>query len=306
MRFRAFFVFLACVSVASAVLVDVPPSDAGVGTPVDGVTSVSAAVIEPDACGRRYRKAEGGWWECTFVDEFDGTELDPSRWMAGETATSGITNGGAGCYLRKPWTVSVSGGLLRLTAKRTPNTFLCRSPLGDFRTDLASATVTTRGRFSQAYGRFSFRARMPDVQVPGAHSALWLYPSRHTYGLWPLSGEVDVAEWFSALPDQVFPSLHYADGVKNVQTGEQTVVAAPHAFHTYTLEWTPTTMRFYYDDVLTYEHSWSAGAPLVGSQPFDQPFNVVLTQAWGGLWNAATAETPDRFTMLVDWVRVYQ
>jgi hypothetical protein len=45
---------------------------------------------------------------------------------------------------------------------------------------------------------------------------------------------------------------------------------------------------------------------LVGSQPFDQPFNVVLTQAWGGLWNAPTALTPNRVTMTVDRVRVWK
>ncbi len=65
-------------------------------------------------------------------------------------------------------------------------------------------------------------------------------------------------------------------------------------------------MRFYYDGELTYEHRGAALAPLVGSQPFDQPFNVVLTQAWGGLWNAITAETPKRVTMVVDRVRVWK
>ncbi|MEZ0579551.1 family 16 glycosylhydrolase [Nocardioides sp. MH1] len=307
MRFaRAFFLLLASLAVVAAVVVPVPASDAATVAVAGRAAAAAPLVSGPDDCGRRLRKAEGGWWECSFVDDFDGTELDGTKWSAGETAVSGVTNGGASCYLRKPWTLAVDGGLLRLSAKRTLHTFLCRNPLGDFRTNLAAATVSTRGKFAQAYGRFAFRARMPDVTVSGAHAALWLYPNRNTYGAWPQSGEIDVAEWYSALSDQVYPSLHYVDGLRNVQTGEDTAFAAADRFHTYAVEWTPTTMRFYYDDVLTYQHSWSPLAPLVASQPFDQPFNVVLTQAWGGLWNAATADTPDRFTLLVDWVKVWQ
>lgn len=301
---RAFFVFLASVSVVAALAVDVPRSDARAVAVAS--SAAAASVSGPDDCGRRIRKSEGGWWDCSFVDNFDGTELDMTKWTAGESAVSGVTNGGGSCYLRKPWTVAVDSGLLRLSAKRTSNEFLCRTPQGAFRTHLAAGTVSTRGKFSQAYGRFAVRARMADVKVPGAHACFWLFPARNTYGLWPLSGEVDVAEWFSAVPDQVFPSVHYVDGAKNVHTGEDTEVAEADQFHTYAVEWTPTTMRFYRDDVLTYEHSWSPLAPLVGSQPFDQPFNVVLTQAWGGLWNAATVETPARFTMLVDWVKVWK
>jgi hypothetical protein len=45
---------------------------------------------------------------------------------------------------------------------------------------------------------------------------------------------------------------------------------------------------------------------VIGTQPFDQPFNVVVTQAWGGLWNAPTSATPDRVTTTVDWVRVWK
>src|SRR5689334_4557795 len=108
---RAFFVFLASVSVIGAVSVDVPASGAQPVAP-SGPSVAEPLVSGPDDCGRRLRKVEGGWWECSFVDQFDGTELDATRWAAGETRVSGVTNGSAGCYLRKPWTVGVSGGLL--------------------------------------------------------------------------------------------------------------------------------------------------------------------------------------------------
>ncbi|KAA1428242.1 glycoside hydrolase family 16 protein [Nocardioides antri] len=298
MRFIRLIVLFACAVAGGAISVLGPAAEAA---PV-----ASSVSMEPDACGPRLVKEDGTAWECTFVDNFEGTELDTTKWMVAETAFSGITNGHTGCFVRKPWTVRVIDGRLRLTARRLRTSVPCESPLGDFRTDLAAAAVTTRGRFNQAYGRFEFRARMPVTRVGGSHSTLWLYPNKHTYGPWPLSGEIDVAEWFSALPDKVYPSVHYVDGLNDVNTGHDAGFANVSRFHTYALEWTPTEMRFYYDGQLTYSHAANPLLPLLGSQPFDQPFNVVMSQAWGGLWNAPTAETPTRNMMAVDWVRVWQ
>jgi beta-glucanase (GH16 family) len=277
----------------------VPPTGATTAAPLP------VDVPDADACGARPQKADGSWWECTFVDEFGGDTIDPTRWVAQETAFSGMTNGSA-CYVKSPSTLSVADGALRLSAVKLAQSFTCASPLGSFTTNRAAAAVTTKGRFSQAYGRFEARLKMADTRVQGAHSAFWLFPDARKYGAWPLSGEIDVAEWYSSLPGQVFPSVHYVDGDRNVHTGQDGFVDDASAFHTYAVEWTPRRMRFFYDGRLTFEHSWTALAPLLGSQPFDQPFNVVLTQAWGGLWNAPTAETPDRVTMTVDWVRVWK
>ncbi|WP_188111212.1 glycoside hydrolase family 16 protein [Nocardioides antri] len=298
MRFIRLVVLFACAVAGGAISVLGPAAEAA---PV-----ASSVSTEPDACGPRLVKEDGTAWECTFVDNFDGTELDTTKWMVAETAFSGITNGSTGCFVNKPYTVRLVTGRLRLTARRLRKPVLCESPLGDFRSDLASASVTTRGRFSQAYGRFEFRARMPVARVGGSHSTLWLYPKKHVYGAWPLSGEVDVAEWFSALPGQVYPSLHYVDGRHDVHSGHDGFVEDVSRFHTYALEWTPTEMRFYYDGELTFEHAWNPLAPLLGSQPFDQPFNLVMTQAWGGLWNAPTEATPKQNLMAIDWVRVWQ
>jgi hypothetical protein len=280
---------------------------APVSTNVEPVI-VSPSPVDPpptDACGVRPLKSDGTWWECSFVDEFDGDAFDPAKWVAQETWFSGMTNGKA-CYVKSPSTISMGNGTLRLSAVKLAKSFECQSPFGDFPTDRAVGGITTKGRFSQAYGRFEVRARMPKTRVQGAHSAIWMFPDDRKYGAWPLSGEIDIAEWYSALPRRAFPSVHYVDGGRNIHTGHDGVLADASRYHTYAVEWTPTTMRFYYDGKLTFEHAWKPLAPLLGSQPFDQPFNVVLNQAWGGLWNAPTAETPDRVTMTVDWVRVWK
>ncbi|GAA3829124.1 glycoside hydrolase family 16 protein [Nocardioides panacisoli] len=257
-----------------------------------------------DACGPGVRKADGSFWACTFVDDFSAGALDSAKWVPQQTSITGVANGTA-CLLAGPDQISVTDGSATLRARHLATPITCKSPYGDFVTDRVSSTITTKGLFSQAYGRFSFRAQFSTARVPGAHSAVWLYPDRQTYGRWPLSGEVDVAEWFSALPAGVFSSLHYVDGRTNVHTGRAHVVDVSR-WHVYTVEWTPPIMRFYLDGTMVYQHTWRPSDPLRSPQPFDQPFNVVLTQGWGQLWNAPVATTPQTVEMKIDYVRVWK
>lgn len=273
---------------------------------IDPPTDEPPAQQAPDdACGARIAKPDGTLWECSFADEFDGDALDTTKWMAQDTGVTGVTNGTTGCFVDRPWSVAVGNGKLRLSATQTVNHFLCKRRFGDFTTDLTAAAVSSKGHFTQTYGRFEFRAKLPAVTVAGAHATMWLYPDQLTYGAWPRSGEVDVAEWFSALPNRIFPSLHYIDGLKNVRSGMDATTDSTR-YHTYAVEWSPTSMSFTYDGLLVWEHTWTPIAPFLASQPFDRPFNVVLSQAWGGLWNARTEATPDRATLRIDYVRVWK
>lgn len=275
-------------------------------TPTDPTTTPTTPPVQTDACGARPVKDDGSLWSCTFHDDFDGTTLDTNTWLVQETAYSGMTTGAHACYLNQPDTIAVADGALQLSAHRNLAPFTCKSPYGDFTTTETAATVATRNSFTQTYGRFEFRAKFPDIAgTPGAHSALWMYPRRMTYGAWPASGEIDVAEWFSALPDNAYPSVHYQGEQPPQSTGLECAVAdAGTRFHTYGVEWTPTVMKFFYDGTLCWEHAWTASG-MTGSQPFDQPFYLVLTQAFGALWNAPTAQTPNDITMDVDWARAW-
>jgi beta-glucanase (GH16 family) len=263
-------------------------------------------VVPTDACGERPDKADGSLWACTFHDDFDGTALDPDKWLVQETWYSGMTTAHGDCYVNNAETVAVSDGSLRLTARRGLEPFLCKSPYGDFTTTSTAATVASWGRFNQTYGRFEFRAKLPDMAgIPGTGSGLWMYPQTHTYGVWPRSGEIDVAEWFSGRPDPVHASVHYEgeDPAQSSRACAMTEVGT--RFHTYAVEWTPTLMRFFYDDELCFEHTWTPTG-LTGSQPFDHPFYLVMTEAWGALWNSPTEATPMTSTMTIDWVRAWE
>jgi beta-glucanase (GH16 family) len=169
--------------------------------------------------------------------------------------------------------------------------------------------VSTAGRFSQAYGRFQFRARISAAKVKGLHSALWLWPENAAkYGAQPASGEIDVAEMYSQYPDRAIPYIHYnQDAPDPTVTNNYCMVSNLAAFHKYALEWTPTSMKIIYDGKTCLVHKWNPASPLTGRQPFDQPFIVVLTQALGVATNAFDAETtPLPATTEIDHVRVWK
>jgi hypothetical protein len=292
----------------------VAPSPEGGGTATPGpVQPTPSPETEPDpnpTCGGAQPARPGGgvYDTCTFTDDFDGSAVDTSRWTAVQTSDHGFTTGhGVGvpdCYLNGPDNVSVSNGQLHLTSRSTAEPFACRSPYGEFLTKKSAASLVSQGKFSQTYGRFEFRAKFPANATPDYDSALWMYPDQPAYGAWPRSGEIDVAEWFaySSYTNNVFPSVHYAGENVAESTGYACVVPnATSQFHTYALAWTETMMYFYFDDKLCYSHRWKPQAPLVGSQPFDQPFDLVMTQTGGWFPPAGQSVTMD-----VDWVRAWK
>jgi beta-glucanase (GH16 family) len=283
---------------ASAPAAQAQPATAG---------SDSAQAPAPDACGARIAKSTGGYWACSFSDEFNGSSLDRGKWIPQQTATSGYLNGPTACFVDSPSNVSVSGGSLRLTARREP------APVGcgpTWTTQYTSGMVTTAGgRFSQTYGRFEIRAKVPAAQVKGLQTALWLWPvDAGKYGTYPASGEIDIAEMYSQHPDRAIPYLHYKAAAPDPNvTNTACMISDPSAFHTYTLEWTASSMKITYDGRTCLVDHWNPASPLTGSQPFDQPFFLALTQALGVGTNAFDpATTPLPATTSVDYVRVWK
>jgi beta-glucanase (GH16 family) len=261
-------------------------------------------------CGSAIPKSTGGYWQCTFSDDFNGRTLDPYKWVAQRTDTSGYTNGLTACFVDSPDNISVSNGALKLTAREEVRPFTCNDPGGAFQTRYTSGMVSTAlGRFSQTYGRFEFRAKVSPAKVPGLHSALWLWPVNSTnYGSYPASGEIDVAEMYSAYPDRAIPYIHYNPAAPDPNvTNTECRIANLDALHTYAVEWTRTEIRIIYDGETCLVDRWNPASPLTAPQPFDQPFFIALTQALGVGTNEFNAtSTPLPATTEVDYVRVWK
>jgi beta-glucanase (GH16 family) len=266
------------------------------------------------ACGGSLPKSTGGTWQCTFADEFNGTSLDPSKWLAQRTDTSGYVSGLDACFVDSPNNISVSGGTLNLTARKEPAPFTCGPSSGGFTTQWTSGMVTTwGGRFSQAYGRFEVRAKSPPASIKGLQNSFWLWPvDDQKYGPWPGSGEIDIAETYSQYPDRAVPGVHYYPAVpdptgSNTVTNTSCMLADYAAFHTYAVEWTLSSLKFIYDGKTCLVDFWNPASPLSRPQPFDQPFFIALTQALGvGTNEFDPATTPLPATTQVDYVRVWK
>ncbi len=180
-----------------------------------------------------------------------------------------------------------------------------------------SARLKTLGKFSQTYGRFEARIKIPRGQ--GIWPAFWMLgddidkPASNKSG-WPDCGEIDIMENIGKEPALVHGTIHGPG-----YSGEHGI-GAPYAlpgdrpgnssfaddFHIFAVEWEPNTIRFYVDDHL-YATRTPADLPEGAKWVYDHPFFILLNVAVGGDWPGnpdATSVFPQ--TMLVDYVRVYE
>ena len=178
------------------------------------------------------------------------------------------------------------------------------------RLNYTSARIHTRDRFAFKYGRIEARIRLPGGQ--GLWPAFWLLPQDDVYGAWAASGEIDIMEAVNlgaSGGNSVFGTIHYGgEWPDNVSAGTEYVVPtdASGEFHTYALEWDPTEMRWYVDDILyAMQNSWSTTTSPFPA-PFDQPFYILLNVAVGGDFPGnPNSSTEFPVTMEVDYVRVF-
>ncbi|MFS3130090.1 family 16 glycosylhydrolase [Nocardioides sp. Bht2] len=253
-----------------------------------------------DACGLRPAKSDGTLWACSFVDEFNGTSLDTSKWIPQVYGYATGSEQAFACYSGSPENVAVRNGALQLTLVKRDAPALCSN--GESETRYWSGMVSTYERFSQTYGRFEARIKSQASKVPGLHEAFWLYVDpRYTNGL---GGEIDIMETYSSHPNLAIPYLHYDSNPEQVTSGpNQTTsfgcTASRGTFHTYRLEWTATKIQIFVDDRLCLTNT-------SGDAAFRQNFMVAFTQALGGPGNEPTSQTPLPATMSVDWVRVWK
>ena len=247
----------------------------------------------------------GGKWTLVWSDEFsvpDGSAPDTKKWTY-DIGGKGWGNQELEYYTNRKENARIENGNLVITALRETYT-----GADGLTRDYTSARLKTQGLFTQAYGRFEARIKIPEGQ--GMWPAFWMLGEDISSAGWPKCGEIDIMENVGKEPGTVHGSLH-GPSTERPTSDLTAIFGLPPGqsfaddFHLYAIEWEPDSVRFYVDANLyaTFNSSqWPAG----GKWVFDHPFFIILNLAVGGNWpGGPDASTKFPQSMLVDYVRVY-
>jgi beta-glucanase (GH16 family) len=238
--------------------------------------------------------------DLVWSDEFDGNELDESKWevQLGTGASVGLYlwgNNEAQFYRKE--NITVENGMLKIRAQR--------ENFGDMLYTSARIRSLNKGDFK--YGRIEARIRMDNT--PGLWHAFWMLPSNPSQ-TWPVSGEIDIMEYVGNQSNSILHYIHFANTAGNHQYKGVDVpfTTANTQFHVYAVVWDETEIVWYIDDLET--QRITRDDPDAGPNwPFDSNrFHILLNTAVGGNLGGninVQALTQPRY-MEVDYVRVYQ
>ena len=243
-------------------------------------------------------------WKLVWSDEFNGpngARVDSSKWVA-ETGGGGWGNDELEYYTSRPQNASQENGNLVIKVLQEKYT-----GADGVTRNYTSARLKTLGKFSQTYGRFEARIKIPHGQ--GIWPAFWMLGNDIEKPGWPACGEIDIMENIGKEPALVHGTIHgpgYSGG-KGIGAAYELPGDQRFAddFHLFSVEWEPNAIRFYVDDHL-YATRIPTDLPQGTRWVYDHPFFLLLNVAVGGGWPGnpdPTTVFPQ--TMLVDYVRVY-
>ncbi len=216
-------------------------------------------------------------WYLLWNDEFDGTELDGSKWRVENAALN--KNNELQYYT--PEEVSVHDGLLTLRSSK-------KNRGGR---EYTSGLVETRGKFAQQYGRIEVRAKLP--QGKGIWPAHWMLPAS---GKWP--PEIDITEIIGHQPNVMHMTVHWGTSSDRKKRGD--IFIGPdfsQDFHEFAVEWDKDAITWFVDGQQRLQ---------VTEYVPQEPFFIILNTAVGGNWpGCPNSQTQFPQYHDIDYVRVY-
>jgi beta-glucanase (GH16 family) len=208
-------------------------------------------------------------------DEFNDNMLNSQNW----NVVSGPSGNGFESYTSD--NVFVNNGYLTLKSNYQNGKY-------------TSGGVHTNRKFSQTYGYFEMRARIP--KGLGLWNSFYLMPQVG----WP--PEIDIFENNGKWSDTVRFATHWGTQANPLSRGgPYTGPDFSQDFHTFAVEWQKGKIRWFVDNVQRYETDSDVPVP-------DTPFYININTAIG---IAQWAGYPDQSTIFpqyydIDYVRVYQ
>jgi beta-glucanase (GH16 family) len=260
---------------------------------------------------------EGRKWELVWHDEFDGPELDRTKWDFRQhllqqrhntfSTDDGIEFDGNSNLLMKlyekdghfysPHLQTGSNYLDR------PGSSFCFDDDADKPKMVWPVAKIQEPRFMHRYGYYECRCKLQTQ--PGWWSAFWLQSPVIGSSLNPEEAgvEVDIMENFTR-DGVVLHNNHwsgYGEDHQSLASGERHLEETPDGFHVFGLEWTPDEYVYYIDG----KESWRVSGPVSQREQF-----ILISTECNGYRNGnepaeelKQAVLPDYF--MVDYIRVY-
>ncbi|MES2570178.1 MAG: RICIN domain-containing protein [Verrucomicrobiota bacterium] len=284
-----------------------------------------------------------GTWTTTFSDDFNGTDLDGTKWLKGHRNKDRLYWQEEQAY--RPENVSVSNGTLKFIAEKRSTPCYNQNIVGweDYGrpTNFASGAVSTCLKFTQTYGYYEASIKMGSRK--GSWPAFWLLPDRlsgnggsyypdtaerYAIGSYSVNGgpavmgtEMDILESMGSWKYLwghggahvghiwAYSSGNSAGGYARENNGAGPglyQIANPDtAFHTYGMYWGPGVVTFYIDGNQVASHTDSVHT---SAAPSYLLLNLAMTN---NDWQNSSYSLDTEFangatdTMEVDYVKVW-
>jgi len=261
--------------------------DAGGGAFVIGTLPVQADAPLPALDGP---KLDLTGYRVTFDEDFT-QPLDVSAWGPGtrwiaHTPYAGDFGDARFTDPTADFPFTITDGILRIEAKQID---------GKWRAGLLSSADKQGGGFSQQYGYFEARLKLPPG--PGTWPAFWLLGVKKLQGEKIVTPEIDVVEQYGHSPHALHTNLHlwYPDK-RHTADGDVAIVEGMiTGFHTYGVLVDEQHITFYYDRVQLRQ--------LATPEEAKQPLYLLVNLALGSGW--PIDKTPDPSHLFVDYVRAW-
>jgi MYXO-CTERM domain-containing protein len=224
-------------------------------------------------------------WQLTFQDEFDGGQVDTTKWVKRYKWGEAQINGELQAYVDDAF--AVQNGILAIVGDKRTASYAGQT--------FQYASGVLCSVLEQTYGYFEARLKVPAGQ--GMWPAFWLLGKNGSTGV----NEVDIHEILGHQPSTVYMTVHWGTdyGVGHQSDGSSWPGPDFSAdFHTFGLEWNSDAIIWTIDGVEHKRHT-GAGVPQVDMY-------IILNLAIGGTWPGApdgTTAFPGLYQL--DYVRAY-
>ncbi len=266
-------------------------------------------------------------FEQVFSDEFDGDQIDSSKWNTSLTwGDTRIINSEQQLFVNTqanpgfgydPFNMNPDRGTLIIEAVQTPDAFIKNLPSVCFEEhpgnngpcEFLSGALSSHDRFGVTYGYFESRMRV--AATPGTLSTFYLFHRFPGRGNQAHAPEIDVVEYLGENPfgDEVaFQTYHYDDVIDGTVKSSPTMYEDQEEasdrldedFHTFSVLWEPQLIIWYIDGKEIKRIS--------GVQVARRQMNLVTYLVAGSAWAPTPADDPSIYPLQleIDYIRAYQ